>query len=78
MHWPARSPDLLPCDFFLRGYLKSRIHATTVLSMEDLKARITTEVQRIARSMLENVWENIEFRLDYLTSVCVGHIDQAM
>ena len=21
-HWPARSPDLTPCDFFLWGYLK--------------------------------------------------------
>ena len=74
VHWPARSPDLTPCDFFLWGYLKSRIHATPVLSMKDLKARMTAEVQRIPRSMLENVWENVEFRLDFLTSVSGGHI----
>ena len=78
VHWPARSPDLAPCDFFLWGYLKSRIYATPVLSMEDLKARITTEVQRIPRSMLENVWENVEFRLDLFTSVSGGHIEQKM
>ena len=78
MHWPARSPDLTPSDFFLWGYLNSRVYTTRVLSIEDLKARITAEVQRIPRSMLENVWENIEFRLDLLTSVSGGHIEQAI
>ena len=24
-HWPARSPDLSACDFFLWGYLKSQV-----------------------------------------------------
>ena len=46
--------------------------------MENLKARIIIEVQRIPRSMLENVWENAEFRLDFLASVSGGHIEQAM
>jgi len=23
--WPARSPDLTPCDYFLWGYVKSRV-----------------------------------------------------
>ena len=25
-HWPARSPDLTPCDFFLWGYLKEQVY----------------------------------------------------
>ena len=25
IQWPARPPDLTPCDFFLWGYLKSRV-----------------------------------------------------
>ena len=25
-HWPARSPDLTPCDFFLWGYLKEEVY----------------------------------------------------
>lgn len=78
VHWPARSPDLTPCDFFLWGHLKARIYATPVLSTEDLKARITREVRRIPRDMLKNVWENVEFRLEFLTSVGGGHIEQAM
>ena len=24
--WPARSPDLNPCDYFLWGYLKDRVY----------------------------------------------------
>lgn len=24
--WPAYSPDLTPCDFYLWGYLKSRVY----------------------------------------------------
>ena len=29
--WPARSPDLSPCDFFLWGYLKEKVfkHCST-------------------------------------------------
>ena len=26
--WPARSPDLTPCDFFLWGHLKSKMFTT--------------------------------------------------
>ena len=26
VEWPARSPDPTPCDFFLWGYLKSRVY----------------------------------------------------
>ena len=78
VHGPARSSDWTPCDFFLWSYLKSRIHATQVLSMEYLKARIATEVQRIPPSMLENGWENVQFRLVFLTTVSGGHIEQAM
>ena len=46
--------------------------------MEDLKSRITTEDQRILRSMLEDVCENVEFILDLLTSVSGRHIEQVI
>ena len=28
--WPARLPDLNPCDFFLWGYLKSKVYITLI------------------------------------------------
>ncbi|CAB4013011.1 Hypothetical predicted protein [Paramuricea clavata] len=35
--WPPRSPDLTPCDFFLWGYLKSRVYQTPPQNLEDLR-----------------------------------------
>lgn len=26
LHWPARPPDLTPCNYFLWSYLKSVVH----------------------------------------------------
>ena len=28
VEWPARSPDLTPCDFFMWGYLKDKVYST--------------------------------------------------
>lgn len=35
--WPARSPDLAPCDFFLWGYLKEEVfrHTCRIDQLED-------------------------------------------
>ena len=30
VHWPPRSPDLSVCDFFLWGYLKSKVYTSNV------------------------------------------------
>ncbi|KAJ8962876.1 hypothetical protein NQ318_001284 [Aromia moschata] len=27
IHWPARSPDLTPCDFYLWGYMKQLVYS---------------------------------------------------
>jgi hypothetical protein len=33
--WPARSPDLNACDFFLWGYFKSKVYEKKPRSLED-------------------------------------------
>lgn len=35
--WPARSPDLAPCDYFLWGYLKSKVYNNRPATLEALK-----------------------------------------
>ncbi|GFU87504.1 uncharacterized protein TNCV_2446381 [Trichonephila clavipes] len=40
VNWPARSPDLSNLDFFLWGYMKSLVYASSVDSDEALDARI--------------------------------------
>ena len=43
MEWPPRSPDLTPLDFFLWGYLKSKIYVTPPTDIQDLRGRIVQE-----------------------------------
>ena len=47
IEWPARSPDLTQCDFFLWGYLKSKVYATPPENMNQLRDRITEEVNQL-------------------------------
>ena len=46
--WPARSPDLTPCDSFLWGYMKDKVfEPPQLVSIPDLKNRITAVVETI-------------------------------
>lgn len=38
--WPARSPDLTPCDHFLWGYIKSKVYITPPADLQELRRRI--------------------------------------
>ena len=48
--WPPRSPDLTPCDFFLWGYLKSKVYVTAPRDMADLIQRIDREADAIKQN----------------------------
>ena len=61
--WPPRSPDLTPCDFFLWGYLKSKVYEERPRSVQELKVRIRLEIQRIPQRMLRDVMDNFRNRL---------------
>ena len=41
--WPAGSPDLTPCDFFLWGYIKSKIFTSPPRSLPFLRQRKVDE-----------------------------------
>jgi hypothetical protein len=36
-HWPACSPDLAAPDYFLWGYIKSKVYETHPANIDDLK-----------------------------------------
>ena len=40
MPWPPRSPDLTPCDFFLWGFVKSKVYAERPQNIQELKLKI--------------------------------------
>ena len=70
IHWPARSPNLTPLDFCLRGWLKGEVYRTKVDTCADLVARINNvcvrikdrrhELRRATRSTLQRVDKCIE------------------
>ena len=47
LNWPARSPDLVPCDFFLWGYLKSLVYNNRPRNLETLKNNIRAQIAEI-------------------------------
>ena len=44
---PPWSPDLTPCDFFLWGYLKSKVFVSPPDSVDDLRHRIQNEFENL-------------------------------
>ena len=52
IHWPSRSPDLTPVDFFLWGYLKNGVYAGRPHTTEELKQNIHREVTGIPIDVL--------------------------
>ena len=55
-HWPARSPDLNVCDFFLWSYLKDIVFAgQRPVDMNDLKARITAAFDTVRARRMQQV-----------------------
>lgn len=76
MEWPPRSPDLSPLDFFLWGYLKTKIYATQPESLEDLRQRIEYECLHLNAHVFGNVREAFQSRLYHCMEVNGGHFEQ--
>ncbi|GBM10111.1 hypothetical protein AVEN_92930-1 [Araneus ventricosus] len=74
--WPPRSPDLTPCDFFLWGYLKDRVYVPPMpKTIEELKVRICNAFASVTEQMLQNVWREMDYRLDIVHVTKGSHIE---
>jgi len=77
--WPATSPDLLACDFFLWGYLKSQVFkAPAPHTVHELKHRIQQEVKRIPVEMLQRVMGDIRKRHTECLERNGGHLNDVI
>jgi len=63
VEWPARSPDLIPCDVFLWGYLKEKVFRHRPRSVEDLKERIQQEIDSIPPELTRRIMKSFRERL---------------
>lgn len=60
VNWPPRSCDLTPLDYFLWGFLKEKLYANALRTMQDLKRNIRTEIAAIEPMILEKVIRNFD------------------
>jgi hypothetical protein len=51
IEWPVRLPNLNACNFFLWGYLQSKVYERKPRTMVDLKQSIRDKVAEISPAM---------------------------
>jgi len=74
--WPKRSPNLTPCDYFLRGYVKDKVFVPPQpVSIPDLKTRITAAVETFTPDLLIRVWQELDYRLNVCRVTKGAHIE---
>ncbi|GFW48981.1 DUF4817 domain-containing protein [Trichonephila clavipes] len=76
--WPPRSPDLTPADFWLWGYLKSRVYLSGPSSLSKLKDAIHREVSSIHPDMLHSAVAGFVTRLECLLPCGGGHVEHIL
>ncbi|GFW01025.1 uncharacterized protein TNCV_1762631 [Trichonephila clavipes] len=72
--WPPRSPDLTPADFWLWGYLKSRVYLSGPSSLSELKDAIRREVSSIHPDVLDSTVAGFVTHLECLLPCGGGHV----
>ncbi|GFX77245.1 DUF4817 domain-containing protein [Trichonephila clavipes] len=73
--WPPWSSDLTPADFWLWGYLKSRVYLSGPSSLPELKDAIRREVFSIHPDMLHSAVARFVTRLECLLPCGGGHVE---
>ncbi|GFS56766.1 uncharacterized protein TNCV_3624491 [Trichonephila clavipes] len=73
-----RSPDLTPADFWLWGYLKSRVYLSGPSSLSELKDAVRREVSSIHPDMLHSAVAGFVTRLECLLPCGGGHVEHIL
>ncbi|GFS69547.1 uncharacterized protein TNCV_3894071 [Trichonephila clavipes] len=76
--WPPWSPDLTLTDFWLWGYLKSRVYLSGPSSLSELKDAIRREVSSIHPDMLHSGVAEFVTRLECLLPCGGGHVEHIL
>jgi hypothetical protein len=64
--WPLCSPDMVPYEYFLWGYVKDSVHCTNQHTVQDLQVK-TEAVANIIGDMLHDTIDN--FVIHYIASM---------
>jgi len=72
--WPARSPDLTPCDFFLWSWAKEEVYRAKPRTMEQLD-RIRNVITNVPHDFLQKTVDSIPSRLRKLVDAAGAYIE---
>jgi hypothetical protein len=73
--WPPTSPDVTLLDFFLRTYVKNTVYQVEINDLQHLKARIRNAEATVTPNMLQETWNEVEYRLDICRTTKGAHTD---
>lgn len=75
--WPARSPDLTPCDYFLWGYIKQKVYKTPPATIADLRRRIVSAFDELRQhpEMIRNVIQEMNTRAEKCIQLNGDHVE---
>lgn len=73
--WPAYSPDMNPCDFFLWGYLKDRVYENRPRTIPELKTEILAKASNIPPDVLRRTVLNFKKRCQGVRAAKGRHIE---
>jgi inhibitor of nuclear factor kappa-B kinase subunit alpha len=76
--WPARSPDLNPCDFYLWRNLKDKVYSNNPHTLVELKQSIRETISFVEVSELKLVSNNIFKRLEACLRAEGRHFDHLL
>ena len=79
LEWPARSPDLTPCDFFLWGYVKEKVYQASPQNLADLRTQIEEVFNGISPKICRRVChQEVRRRLHLCIAENGGHIENKL
>jgi hypothetical protein len=72
--WPPRSSDFTPLDFLVCGYIKNTVYQMQVRNDDDMHSRIITSCESTTPEMLQNTWQEAEYRCDICCATKGTHV----
>lgn len=77
VHWPARSPDLTPLDFYLWGHMKNDVYSfQPPENLQELQARVEDALISVNRNTLRRATSTVVKRCRKCLHRNGGHIEQ--
>ena len=76
--WPLGSPDLMPPDYFLWGYLKGRVTQNKPRTTDALKANTTEEIQAVTADILARTFQNMACQVQSCLDANGGHFQHTL